>query len=68
MNTELDQAIEQKLDELERILPTEKEPHFPREERRYALEQVSSMEKSLKAKIEAVRKADSLELYQISMF
>lgn len=65
---DLTQVIEQKLDELEQIIPSENEPHLPREERRYALEQIAATEETTEAKIKAVREATPLEMYQVSMF
>ncbi|MBT1162162.1 hypothetical protein [Bifidobacterium sp. SO1] len=68
MEEDLDRLLEWKLDELEKVMPSRDDRHFPREERRYALEQAAALEATVEGKMDTIRDITPLELYQLSMF
>ncbi|KAB7789957.1 hypothetical protein [Bifidobacterium leontopitheci] len=68
MIDDIDDAIEKKLDELELTAPSEDDQHFPRAERRYALEQIAALQTTREEKERAIRETTLLEMYLVSMF
>lgn len=66
-NPIIQQAIEQKLNELEQTSPSS-EQNISRETRRYALEQIAEMETTEAKAIKGIKEATLPGIFQLSMF